>query len=84
MELVISFNDDGSVQGLYNEKIDFEEIGNISIKRASYVEPINGEWYADLSPINGVKLGPFKKRSDALQAEHQYINNLLKEPNIIL
>ncbi len=79
MELVISFNDDGSVQSLYNEKLDFEEIGNLTIKRASYVEPDeNGNWYVDLKPINGKTLGPFKKRSEALKAEHKYINEILK------
>ena len=80
----ISFNEDGTIQSLYNEKLTLEELGNINIKRASYVEPENDLWYVDLSPINGPKLGPFKKRSDALILEHNYINELLSQKNIKL
>jgi len=84
MELVISFNEDGSVQSLYNEELNLEEIGDLNIKRASYVEPDkDGNWYVDLKPINGKILGPFKKRSEALKEEHKYINNILKT-NIVL
>ena len=80
----ISFNEDGTIQSLYNEKLSLEELGNINIKRASYVEPENDLWYVDLSPINGPKLGPVKKRSDALILEHNYINELLSQKNIKL
>ena len=31
----ISFNEDGTIQSLYNEKLSLEELGNINIKRAS-------------------------------------------------
>ena len=41
----ISFNEDGTIQSLYNEKLTLEELGNINIKRASYVEPENDLWY---------------------------------------
>jgi hypothetical protein len=84
MELIISCNEDGSVQSLYNDSMELQEIGNINIKRASFVEPEGNLWYADLKPINGPKLGPFKKRTDALNEEHNYINNLLQQENIKL
>jgi len=32
-----------------------------------------GEWWADLSPIRGPKLGPFRKKSEALRAEVAWI-----------
>ena len=45
------------------------DLGSTNIKRASFVEPEGSEWYADLSPVNGPKLGPFVKRQEALDAE---------------
>ena len=30
-------------------------------------------WWADLSPVKGPKLGPFSRRSDALQAENYWL-----------
>lgn len=82
MELVISFNENGKVQSIYNEELELEKLGINNIKRASHVEPEGDVWFADLSPINGPKLGPFKKRSEALKFEHDYINNILKKGTI--
>jgi hypothetical protein len=46
----------------------------MSIRRASHVEPDDdGQWWADLSPVNGPHLGPFAKRSEALTAESSWL-----------
>jgi hypothetical protein len=84
MELVLSFNDNGEVQSIYNEELELEELGTSTIKRASHVEPCEGGWTADLSPIGGPILGPFKKRSIALQEEHKYINNILSKERVVI
>ena len=64
----------GAVRCLYDESIDFAALGPAQIKRASHVEPIgDGTWYADLSPVIGPVLGPFERRSAALEAERAWL-----------
>lgn len=68
MMLVIGAN--GTVTGLYDEMIDLGQLGALRITRASHVEPDElGQWWADLSPVDWPKLGPFEARSYALAAE---------------
>jgi hypothetical protein len=72
MQLVI--HGDGSCRCLYSETIDLQQLGALSIRRASHVEPdALGHWYADLSPVSGPLLGPFLARSEALAAEESWI-----------
>ena len=72
MKLVIQ--PDGSVRCVYTETLDLHVLGNLSISRGSHVEPdSNGRWFADLSPVSGPCLGPFSQRSDALAAEHGWL-----------
>jgi hypothetical protein len=60
----------GRVQAIYGEAIDLAVLGPLSISRASHVEPDpQGRWQADLSPVGGPVLGPYDKRSEALEAE---------------
>ena len=60
----------GNCRFVYSEAIDVRQIGEASIRRGSHVEPTaDGQWTADLSPVNGPSLGPFSTRSDALDAE---------------
>ena len=60
----------GSVRGIYGEVIALHALGPVAITRASHVEPDSqGRWLADLSPVGGPVLGPFEKRSEALEAE---------------
>jgi len=60
---------------IYTEAVDLRQIGRLSITRGSHVEPDDqGQWYADLSPVGGPRLGPFPKRSDALTAEIEWLN----------
>ena len=74
MQLVIPPN--GNVRCLYGEEIPLNNIGPLSIQRGSHVEPNEtGDWLADLSPLNGPVLGPFRQRSEALQAERVWIES---------
>ena len=72
MQLVI--RTDGSARCLYGEELDLERLGSLTISRASHVEPDeSGLWFASI--INGPTLGPFVRRSDALQAEADWLNS---------
>ena len=72
MELVIG--PDGAVRCVYSEELDLAVLGEVRIQRASHVEPDgSGAWWADLSPVGGLRLGPFAKRSEALAAEVQWL-----------
>ncbi len=64
----------GGVRCLYSECIDLASLGPVSIRRASRVEPDDdGQWRADLSPCSGPVLGPFPFRSQALEAERDWL-----------
>ena len=72
MQLVIE--PDGSIRTVYDEALDLTVLGQVSIARGSYVEPDeHGQWFADLSPVAGPKLGPFMARSAALSAERDWL-----------
>jgi hypothetical protein len=62
------------VKCLYGEELDLRQLGELSIHRASHVEPdARGQWLADLSPVGGPTLGPFGTRSEALAAEEAWL-----------
>jgi len=72
MQLVIQ--PDGAVRCIYGESIDLHALGRPVIARGSHVEPDqHGRWLADMAPCNGPTLGPFDHRSDALAAEHGWL-----------
>ena len=72
MELIVQA--DGSLRCLYDETVDLSVLGQVAIRRASYVEPTDqGQWQADLSPVDGPVLGPFVLRSEALTAEVDWL-----------
>ena len=72
MQLIIA--NSGDAHCIYDEAIDLHALGQLDVRRASYVEPTNdGQWTADMSPVNGPSLGPFNHRSDALTAEQQWL-----------
>jgi len=72
MQLVIQ--PDGSLKCVYSEAIDLHALGQVSISRGSHVEPNSDcQWLADLSPVCGPVLGPFLHRSDALDAEREWL-----------
>ncbi len=60
----------GNVRAIYSERIDLAQLGKVSIRRGSLVEPADdGRWTADMSPCGGPLLGPFAVRSEAIEAE---------------
>ncbi len=68
MELIVTPY--GLVECVYGEAIELSRLGQLSITRASHVEPTeDGRWTADLGPVGGPVLGPFDRRSQALCAE---------------
>ena len=74
MDLIIS--PAGTGQAIYTEAISLDRIGRLTIRRASHVEPDDaGAWYADMAPVDGTKLGPFVRRSEALAAEVAWLEN---------
>ena len=73
----------GTVRCVFGEEIDLGQLGRLSIRRGSHVEPTrDGQWTADLSPVNGPLLGPFPTRTAALNAEVTWLqeNWLLPSP----
>jgi len=72
MEIIFTSNGQGRC--VYAESIDVAALGQVSIRRASYVEPtLNGQWQADMAPVSGPLLGPFERRSDALETERLWL-----------
>jgi hypothetical protein len=68
MDLIVG--PDGRIRAIYAEEIALAALGRPEIARASHVEPgPDGRWHADLSPVRGPVLGPFDRRSEALDAE---------------
>jgi hypothetical protein len=65
---------DGTLRAVYAEAIDLHALGRPAIARASHVEPdAQGHWSADLTLVGGPVLGPFERRSDALDAEQAWL-----------
>ena len=64
----------GTIRTLYAETIDLRSLGQVSYRRASYVEPDGqGFWWVDLRPVSGPRLGPFELRTAALSAEELWL-----------
>jgi hypothetical protein len=64
----------GTVRCVYAEAIDLSALGTPLIRRASHVEPDKGgQWWADLCPVRGPRLGPFPSRTPALEAERAWL-----------
>jgi hypothetical protein len=72
----------GRVRCVYGEAIDLAALGRADITRASHVEPDRGsDWVADQRPVGGPVLGPFPRRSEALEAEAAWLEaNWLTPP----
>jgi len=72
MELVVDAG--GDVRCIYDEALDLREIGKLQITRASHVEPdAESYWWADMGPVDGPVVGPFRSRTEALEAERAFL-----------
>lgn len=72
MDLLIETT--GKVRCVFGEEIDLGQLGRLSIRRGSHVEPTpDGQWTADLAPVQGPLLGPFPTRTAALNAEVSWL-----------
>ena len=73
MELLIE--PAGRIRCVYGEAIDLSQLGDLTIRRGSYVEPVDeAAWQCDLSPVAGPVLGPYPSRSAALAAEVAWLS----------
>ena len=69
----------GSLSFVWDDALaDLLDVGDATIERASHVEPCDGTgdglwWTADMGPVGGPVLGPFKTRADALAAERAWL-----------
>lgn len=80
--MILIVGPQGAMRCLYTEAVDLTSLGRLSIYRASHVEPDDqGQWWADLAPVSGPRLGPFLHRSDALDAESQWLEAYLSDPS---
>ena len=52
-----------------------KDLGNVSIRRASHVEPEGDGWSADMSPVGGPVLSGFSKRQEAIDAEIKWMKS---------
>ena len=80
MQILISTA--GVMHCVYSEALPLETFGRLKICRVSHVEPTaEGLWTADLSPLDGPRLGPFDRRSAALDAEQTWLEANWPEPH---
>ena len=81
-ELIIGLG--GVVRMIYSELVEPHAFGEPTIKRGSHVEPDqNGFWWADLTPVNGPRLGPYQMRSKAIAAEIAWLMEFWLEPAVV-
>jgi hypothetical protein len=72
----------GTVRCVFGEEIDLGQLGQLSIRRGSHVEPTSdGQWTADLAPVQGPLLGPFPTRTAALDAEVTWLQENWLRPS---
>jgi len=65
---------DGVVRFIYKD--EFAALlpqGKSTVARASHVEHCAGGWQADMSPVGGPMLGPFRLRHVALREEVKWL-----------
>ena len=74
-ESTVVIDPDGRVRFIWSDELaGLLALGTPEVRRGSHVEPTPaGQWEADLAPVGGPKLGPFTLRSEALQAETEWL-----------
>ena len=62
------------IHNVVSQHLHDTALGRPASTRASHVEPdAEGQWWADLSPVEGPSLGPYPRRTEALGAEHNWL-----------
>ncbi len=76
----IIVNADGTVSHIYSDELAGLFRGeNTTTRRASHVEPDGDGWTADMSPSDSCdRLGPFRLRQEALDAETEWIQRHMR------
>lgn len=79
LHFTVYIGSDGLLKFVYDDELaDLLRLGVSQIQRASHVEPTSLGWTADLSPSGSFEiLGPFPRRTDALQAEIAWLDRQL-------
>jgi hypothetical protein len=75
-EVSITIRPDGTVETVYQDSARdvYAELGALSVRRASHVEPAADEkWQADMSPVGGPLLPPTDTRQESLDAERNWL-----------
>ena len=76
--MILLIDCEGNLHTIYSEELDLAALGKVQIRRASCVEPDEqGQWWANLSPVGGPKLGAFAVRSVAIAAEVTWLRSNL-------
>ena len=72
----LTIDNDGLVSAIWNDALaDLTELGECRVERASHIEWDGSGWSVDLSPVGGPVLNGFRRRRDALAAEHDWLIN---------
>lgn len=76
-EHTIAVDNEGHLVFIYSDELAcLSSLGKMTTRRASHVEPAeDGQWTADMSPVDGPMLGPFALRSTALETEVEWLLN---------
>lgn len=78
--MTISVSSNGTARMIYNDDFRLDYLGSVDIKRASHVEPDGkGRWTADMAPVGGPVLGPYRSRKKALEEEIRWLRKNLLE-----
>lgn len=79
LDFTVYVGGDGLLKFVYDDELaELLQLGASQIRRASHVEPTTLGWTADLSPSGSCDiLGPFPRRTDALQAEVAWLDRQL-------
>ena len=71
---ILSIAPDGKLRFLWDDSLaPLLELGEASIQRVSHVEPQGTMWIADLTLVDGPRLGPFTLRKEALASEADWL-----------
>ncbi len=76
--MLLNILEDGTMEGLYSDDLDYEEFGEATVERASNVEPVDGGWGVHIIET-GEDYGPFKKRKEALKFEVELLEGRMIE-----